>query len=79
MSLLDKEPVKRVEKLLKEFDQTQKVIVLDNSARTAHEAASRAVLAEVLKTITFWLGSNCFNKLSTRLTGSLSNKLIIQL
>ena len=40
MSLLDKEPVKRVEKLLKEFDQTQKVIVLDNSARTAHEAAS---------------------------------------
>ena len=40
MSLLDKEPVKRVEKLLKEFDQTQKVIVLDTSARTAHEAAS---------------------------------------
>ncbi len=40
MSLLDKEPVKRVEKILKEFDTTQKVIVLDTSARTALEAAS---------------------------------------
>ena len=40
MSLLDKEPVKRVEKILKEFDSTQKVIVLDSSARTALEAAS---------------------------------------
>jgi len=40
MSLLDKEPVKRVEKILKNFDITQKVIVLDSSARTALEAAS---------------------------------------
>ena len=40
MSLLDKEPVRRVEKILKEFDITQKVIVLDSSARTALEAAS---------------------------------------
>ena len=40
MSLLNKEPVKRVEKLLKEFDQNQKVIILDTSARTAKEAAS---------------------------------------
>jgi len=40
MSLLDKEPVRRVEKILKEFDATQKVIVLDSSARTALEAAS---------------------------------------
>ena len=40
MSLLDKEPVRRVEKLLKEFDTKQKVIVLDSSARTALEAAS---------------------------------------
>ena len=40
MSLLDKEPVKRVEKILREFDQTQKVIILDTSARTALEAAS---------------------------------------
>ena len=40
MSLLDKEPVRRVKKILKEFDTTQKVIVLDSSARTALEAAS---------------------------------------
>ena len=40
MTLLLKEPVKRVEKLLKEFDQNQKVILLDSSARTALEAAS---------------------------------------
>ena len=40
MSLLDKEPVKRVESLLKQFDPRQKVIVLNTSARTALEAAS---------------------------------------
>ena len=40
MTLLLKEPVKRVEKLLKEFDQNQSVILLDTSARTALEAAS---------------------------------------
>jgi Cys-tRNA(Pro) deacylase len=40
MTLLLNEPVKRVEKLLKEFDQNQKVILLDSSARTALEAAS---------------------------------------
>ena len=40
MSLLDKEPVKRVEKILKGFDKTQKVIVLNTSARTALEAAT---------------------------------------
>ena len=40
MTLLDKEPVKRVEKILKEFDSSQKVIILNTSARTAIEAAS---------------------------------------
>ena len=40
MSLLDKEPVKRVEMLLKQFDKNQKVIILENSARTALDAAS---------------------------------------
>ena len=37
MTLLDKEPVKRVETLLIEFDPKQSVIVLDSSARTALE------------------------------------------
>ena len=39
MSLLDKEPVKRAEKFLKNFDQSLEVIVLENSARTAQDAA----------------------------------------
>ena len=40
MTLLDKEPVKRAEKSLKEFDPKQSVIILNTSARTAIEAAS---------------------------------------
>ena len=40
MSLLDKEPVKRVEKSLKEFDPNINIISLNSSARTAQEAAS---------------------------------------
>ena len=39
MTLLDKEPVKRVQKLLEQFNPKHKVIVLDTSARTALEAA----------------------------------------
>tara|TARA_Y200000002_G_C22323013_1_gene513408 strand:+ start:28 stop:507 length:480 start_codon:yes stop_codon:yes gene_type:complete len=40
MSLLDKEPVKRAENSLKEFDPNLNVITLNSSARTAREAAS---------------------------------------
>ena len=40
MNLLDKEPVKRVEKFLKDFDQSLKIIVLENSARTVQDAAT---------------------------------------
>ena len=40
MSLLDKEPVKRVEKFIKDFDQSLEVIILENSARTAQDAAT---------------------------------------
>ena len=40
MSLLDKEPVKRAEKSLKEFNTNLNVIALDSSARTAKEAAT---------------------------------------
>tara|TARA_B100001093_G_C25955342_1_gene646722 strand:+ start:8 stop:487 length:480 start_codon:yes stop_codon:yes gene_type:complete len=39
MTLLDKEPVKRVQSILSNFDPEKKVVVLDNSARTALEAA----------------------------------------
>ena len=40
MSLLDKEPVKRVNQILQDFNPNFKVIVLETSARTAQEAAS---------------------------------------
>ena len=39
MTLLDKEPVKRAEKFLKKFDKSLEVIILENSARTAQDAA----------------------------------------
>ena len=38
--LLDKEPVKRVEKAIKEFDQKLEIICLEQSARTAQDAAT---------------------------------------
>ncbi len=40
MMLRDKEPVKRVEKIIKEFDENLSVNVLKTSARTALEAAT---------------------------------------
>ena len=40
MTLLNRETVKRVQKFLAEFDPKQEIIVLNNSARTALEAAS---------------------------------------
>ena len=39
-SLLDKEPVKRVEKFLTEFDRNLKIVTLDQTARTANDAAT---------------------------------------
>ena len=40
MTLLDKEPVQRVQRLLEKFDKNQKIITLNTSARTALEAAA---------------------------------------
>ena len=40
MTLLDKEPVKRAEKFLKDFDPSLEVIVLKDTARTAQDAAA---------------------------------------
>ena len=40
MTLLEKEPVKRAEKSIKEYNNEMSVIVLDNSAKTAIEAAT---------------------------------------
>ena len=55
MTLLDKEPVKRVDSLLRDFDSTQKVIILDSSARTALEAASslKCEVGAIVKSLLF--------------------------
>ena len=40
MTLLNKEPVKRAEKCLKEFDENLSIVELENSAKTALDAAN---------------------------------------
>ena len=60
MGLLDKEPVKRVEKFLKGFDQSLEVIVLENSARTAKDAAIAldCDVGAIIKSLLFKTGNN---------------------
>ena len=60
MSLLDKEPVKRAEKFLKEFDQSLEVIVLENSARTAQDAATAldCNVGAIVKSLLFKTGDS---------------------
>ena len=60
MNLLDKEPVKRAEKFLKDFDQSLKVIVLENSARTAQDAATAlgCEVGAIVKSLLFKSGDN---------------------
>ena len=60
MTLLNKEPVKRVEKILKGFDPKQEIIVLNTSARTALEAASslNCEVGAIVKSLLFRTESN---------------------
>ena len=60
MSLLDKEPVKRAEKFLKDFDQSLEVIVLENSARTAQDAAKAldCNVGAIVKSLLFRAGDD---------------------
>ena len=53
--LLNKETVKRVEKSLKEFDNSLKVIALDKSARTAKDAAGslQCELGSIVNSLVF--------------------------
>ena len=55
MSLLDKEPVKRVQKILSGFNSDLNVIVLSNSARTALDAASslNCEVGAIIKSLLF--------------------------
>ena len=55
MSVLEKEPVKRVDVFLKKFDPSLKVISLDTSARTAMDAASslKCEVGAIVKSLLF--------------------------
>jgi Cys-tRNA(Pro) deacylase len=60
MSLLDKEPVKRAEKFLKDFDKSLEVIILKNSARTAQDAAKAldCNVGAIVKSLLFKTGDD---------------------
>ena len=60
MSLKNKEPVRRVQKILQDFDKNQKIIVLDTSARTALEAAASlgCEIGAIVKSLLFKTESN---------------------
>ena len=55
MSLLDKEPVKRAEKALKDFDPKLNVVILEETARTAIDAANslKCEVGAIVKSLLF--------------------------
>ena len=59
MSLLDKETVKRAEKVLKNFNTEMKVIILKESAKTAFDAANllKCETGAIIKSLLFRTGS----------------------
>ena len=59
MTLLEKEPVKRAEKSIKEYNNEMSVIVLDSSAKTAIEAASSlgCEVGAIVKSLLFKTGN----------------------
>ena len=58
-SILHKEPVKRAEKILKEFDPNLKVIILEQTARTANNAATAlgCNVGAIVKSLLFKIGN----------------------
>ena len=59
-SILEKEAVKRAEKSLKSFDENLGVLVLENTARTAKEAAAAlgCNVGAIVKSLVFKTGDN---------------------
>ena len=53
--LLNKEPVKRVQEFIKEFDNKLKILVLDTTARTAKDAANslKCEVGAIVKSLLF--------------------------
>ena len=62
MSLLNKEPVKRAEKALKQFNETLSVTELENTARTAIDAATslNCEVGAIVKSLLFKNGDSYF-------------------
>ena len=58
--LLNKEPVKRAENSIKEFDPNLKIIYLEQTARTAQDAATAlgCNVGAIVKSLLFRVGSN---------------------
>ena len=59
-SILSKEPVKRAEKSIKEFDPNLKIQVLEQTARTANDAATAlgCNVGAIVKSLLFKTGEN---------------------
>ena len=60
MSLFDKEPVKRAEKALKDFDPKLNIVILEETARTAIDAANslKCKVGAIVKSLLFKAESN---------------------
>ena len=58
--LLNKEPVKRAERSIKEFDPNLKIICLEKTARTAQDAATAlgCNVGSIVKSLLFNTGNN---------------------
>ena len=58
--LLNKEPVKRAERSIKEFDSNLKIICLEHTARTAQDAATAlgCNVGAIVKSLLFSVGEN---------------------
>ena len=61
-SLLNKEPVKRAEKSIKEFDQNLEIVCLKQTARTAQDAATAlgCKVGAIVKSLLFKAGDSYF-------------------
>ena len=59
-SILDKEPVKRAENSIKEFDPNLKIVSLEKTARTAQDAATAlgCNVGAIVKSLLFSTGDN---------------------
>ena len=59
-SILDKEPVKRAEKSIKEFDSSLEIVCLEQTARTAQDAATAlgCNVGAIVKSLLFSTGDN---------------------